>query len=196
MRPLIYTPAFTPLFLTQTTRLHPSLGTPTSITTIELSKASLERAEIPTEHSTSLSDTHLSPSTEAPGSKLFAAGSSLATRMSTDRKFHCTQIDKKGDIFMGHSNIQRSELVSKVSTTLYQTIEGKLKRYLQYGILARDLRKIDKSQLPAILVRQSTILVNFLHFRVLITHEDVLILHIFKPTQGETNHISAFMYEL
>jgi hypothetical protein len=67
---------------------------------------------------------------------------------------------------------------------------------LQYGILARDLRKIDESQLPAILVRHSTILVNFLHFRVLITHEDVLILHVFKQTQGETNHISAFMYEL
>jgi magnesium transporter len=62
--------------------------------------------------------------------------------------------------------------------------------------MTRDLRKIDESQLPAILVRQSTILVNLLHFRVLITYEDVLVLHVFKPTQGETSHISAFMYEL
>lgn len=31
---------------------------------------------------------------------------------------------------------------------------------------------------------------------MLITHEDVLVLHIYKPTQGESNHISAFMYEL
>ena len=67
---------------------------------------------------------------------------------------------------------------------------------LQYGMLARDLRKIDESQFPAILVRQSTILVNLLHFRVLITHEDVLVLHVYKPTQGESNHLSAFMYEL
>lgn len=45
-------------------------------------------------------------------------------------------------------------------------------------------------------MRQSTILVNLLHFRVLITYEDVLILHVFKPTKAETNHVSAFMYEL
>lgn len=31
---------------------------------------------------------------------------------------------------------------------------------------------------------------------MLITHEDVLVLHVYKPTQGETNHLSAFMYEL
>ena len=62
--------------------------------------------------------------------------------------------------------------------------------------MARDIRKIDESQLPAILVRQRTILVNVLHFRVLITNEDVLVLHVYKTTQGETSHISAFMYEL
>jgi hypothetical protein len=45
-------------------------------------------------------------------------------------------------------------------------------------------------------VRQSTILVSLLSFRVLITHDDVLVLHVFTSNQGEASHVSAFMYEL
>lgn len=71
-----------------------------------------------TDDSKSQSDTHMTPGTETSESKLFATGSSLATRMSTDRKFQCTQFDKKGEIFMGHGHIQRSELVSTVSVVL------------------------------------------------------------------------------
>jgi len=67
---------------------------------------------------------------------------------------------------------------------------------LQYCIQARDLRKIDESQLPAILVRESTILANFLTHRVLITHNRVLILHVFATTKEDASHASSFMYGL
>ena len=127
MRSLIYARAPTPLFLTKTTRLHLYHLVPQLRSQPWNSPRHLWSGhKIPTEHSTSQSDANLSPKTETSDSKLFATGSSLATRMSTDRKFQCTQIDKKGDIFMGHGHIQRSELVSKVSTTLYQTTDGKL----------------------------------------------------------------------
>jgi hypothetical protein len=65
--------------------------------------------------STTESNGPINPGAESPDSKLSATGISLATRMSMDRKFQCTQFDKKGDIYMGHGHIQRSELVSKVS---------------------------------------------------------------------------------
>jgi magnesium transporter len=68
--------------------------------------------------------------------------------------------------------------------------------FFQFGIQARDLRKIDESQLPAILVRDSTILANFLRFRVLITHDRILILHVFKQKDRDSNHNSALMYGL
>jgi hypothetical protein len=58
---------------------------------------------------------HIRPTLETSDSKLAATGSSLATRMATDRKFQCTRFDQRGEIYMGHGHIQRSELVSKVS---------------------------------------------------------------------------------
>jgi hypothetical protein len=69
-------------------------------------------------------DTILSPGVETSDSKLFAAGSSLSSRMSADRKFQCTQFDKKGNIYMGHGHIQRSELVSKVSIISFPSDRG------------------------------------------------------------------------
>ncbi len=64
----------------------------------------------------------LSKGTETSESKLFAMGSSLATRMSADRKFQCTEFDEKGSVVTGHGNIQRSELVSKVSSFLHSSL--------------------------------------------------------------------------
>lgn len=123
-------------------------------------------------------DHPLSPAKETSESKLFKMGSTLASRMSTDRKIQCTEVDSKGDIRVDHKEIKRSELVSK------------------FGIQARDLRKIDESQLPSILVRDSTILANLLRFRVLITHDRILILHVFRQKETESNHNSALMYGL
>ena len=73
---------------------------------------------MPMEDATTHTKAHMNPAAESPDSKLSAAGISLATRMSTDRKFQCTQFDSKGEIYMGHGHIQRSELVSKVSAII------------------------------------------------------------------------------
>ncbi|KAH8601528.1 hypothetical protein B0O99DRAFT_500793 [Bisporella sp. PMI_857] len=115
---------------------------------------------------------------ETSESKLFAVGSSLATRLSTDRTLQCTEFDDKGNIVVGNQEIKKSDLVSK------------------FGIQARDLRKIDDTHdFPAILVRQSTILVNFLQHRALITDKSVLVLHV-GTARSEPSHDSAFMYGL
>lgn len=89
--------------------------------------------KVPTDDSTTQSKNHMNPGTESPDSKLSATGISLATRMSTDRKFQCTQFDKKGDIYMGHGHIQRSELVSKVSVIF---LRGK--KPMTYGSSVRN----------------------------------------------------------
>lgn len=64
----------------------------------------------------------------------------------------------------------------------------------QYGLLPRDLRKIDSSNLPHILVRPSAILLNLLHLKVLIKHDRVLLFDVYGSTTSYPQ--SAFMYEL
>lgn len=64
----------------------------------------------------------------------------------------------------------------------------------QYGLLPRDLRKIDSSNLPHILVRQSAILLNLLHLRVLIKHDRVLLFDVYGSRTSYSQ--SAFMYDL
>ncbi len=64
----------------------------------------------------------------------------------------------------------------------------------QYGLLPRDLRKIDSSLLPHILVRPSAILINLLHLRVLIKHNCVLVLDAYGSTDSFAQ--SQFMYDL
>ncbi|KAG9244528.1 hypothetical protein BJ878DRAFT_505778 [Calycina marina] len=111
-------------------------------------------------------------------SKQFALGSSLATRLSTDRTLQCTEFDDKGNIVARNVEIKKSDLVNK------------------FGILSRDLRKIDdEHDFPAILVRESTILVNFLQHRALITYKRVLVVHLGTPNTG-INYDSSFMYGL
>ena len=65
---------------------------------------------------------------------------------------------------------------------------------MQYGLLPRDLRKIDSSLLPHILVRPSAILINLLHLRVLIKHNRVLILDAYGSTDSYTQ--SQFIHDL
>jgi magnesium transporter len=61
-------------------------------------------------------------------------------------------------------------------------------------LLPRDLRKIDSSLLPHILVRPSAILINLLHLRVLIKHDRVLVFDAYGSTDSYTQ--SMFMYDL
>lgn len=64
----------------------------------------------------------------------------------------------------------------------------------QYGLLPRDLRKIDSSLLPHILVRPSAILINLLHLRVLIKANRVLVFDTYGTT--DSVHQSSFIYDL
>ena len=65
---------------------------------------------------------------------------------------------------------------------------------MQYGLLPRDLRKIDSSLLPHILVRPSAILINLLHLRVLIKHNRVLVLDAYGTSDSYTQ--SQFIFDL
>lgn len=65
---------------------------------------------------------------------------------------------------------------------------------IQYGLLPRDLRKIDSSIVPHILIRTSAILINLLHLRVLIKHDRVLVFDAYGSTDSYTQ--SMFMYDL
>jgi len=65
---------------------------------------------------------------------------------------------------------------------------------MQYGLLPRDLRKIDSSIVPHILIRPSAILINLLHLRVLIKHDRVLVFDAYGSTDSYTQ--SMFMYDL
>lgn len=60
--------------------------------------------------------------------------------------------------------------------------------------MPRDLRKIDSSVLPHILVRHSSILINLLHLRALIQSDRVLVFDAFGSTDSYTQ--SLFMYDL
>lgn len=66
--------------------------------------------------------------------------------------------------------------------------------WIQYGLLPRDLRKIDSSVLPHILVRHSAILISLLHLRVLIKSDRVLVFDAYGSTDSYTQ--SVFMYDL
>ena len=61
-------------------------------------------------------------------------------------------------------------------------------------MLPRDLRKIDSSLLPSIIVRPSVILINLLHLRVLLKHDRVLVFDAYGSTDSYTQ--SVFMYDL
>ena len=65
---------------------------------------------------------------------------------------------------------------------------------MQYGLLPRDLRKIDSSLLPHMIVRPSAILINLLHLRALIKHDRVLVFDAYGSTDSYTQ--SVFMYDL
>lgn len=61
-------------------------------------------------------------------------------------------------------------------------------------MLPRDLRKIDASNLPHILVRPQAILLNLLHLKVLIKHDRVLLFDVYGSKTSYPQ--SAFMYDL
>ncbi|OMP84866.1 Mitochondrial inner membrane magnesium transporter mrs2 [Diplodia seriata] len=97
-------------------------------------------------------------------------------RPINEPRIRCTEFDDSGKITLVNSEFRKSELIAK------------------YGLLPRDLRKIDSSTLPHILVRPTAILLNLLHLRVLIKHNRVLVFDAYGTTNSYAQ--SLFMYDL
>ncbi|KAI9838796.1 MAG: magnesium ion transporter [Sclerophora amabilis] len=107
---------------------------------------------------------------------MFNLGRSTAGKASNELKLRCTEFDEHGNVTLVNGEFKKSELIAK------------------YGLLPRDLRKIDSSLLPHILVRPSAILINLVHLRVLIKHNHVLVFDVYGSTDSYTQ--SVFMYDL
>ncbi|KAK4986560.1 magnesium ion transporter [Elasticomyces elasticus] len=107
-----------------------------------------------------------------------STGGSLGriTKPANDLRLRCTEFDENGNVTLVNGELKKSELIAK------------------YGLLPRDLRKIDSSLLPHILTRPSAILINLLHIRCLIRHDCVLVFDIYGST--DTYNKSLFIYDL
>ncbi|RHZ43664.1 CorA family magnesium transporter [Aspergillus thermomutatus] len=106
----------------------------------------------------------------------FNIGRGLAVKATNEPRLRCTEFDKNGNVTLVNGEFKKSELIAK------------------YGLLPRDLRKIDSSTLPHILVRPSAILINLLHLRVLIKHDRVLVFDAYGSTDSYMQ--SLFVYDL
>ncbi|KAF2722262.1 cora-domain-containing protein [Polychaeton citri CBS 116435] len=88
----------------------------------------------------------------------------------------CTEFDEDGNVTLVNGEFKKTELIQK------------------YSLLSRDLRKIDSSVLPSIVVRKNAILVNLLHIRCLIKWDRVLVFDVYGSTNSYAQ--SLFMYDL
>lgn len=95
---------------------------------------------------------------------------------SNELRLRCTEFDENGNVTLVNGEFRKSELIAK------------------YSLLPRDLRKIDSSVLPHILIRESAILINLLHLRCLIKHNRVLVFDVYGSTDSYAQ--SLFMYDL
>ncbi|KAI9933859.1 magnesium ion transporter [Aspergillus wentii] len=106
----------------------------------------------------------------------FNIGRGLTAKASNELRLRCTEFDSNGDVTLVNGEFKKSELIAK------------------YGLLPRDLRKIDSSTLPHILIRPSAILINLLHLRVLIKADRVLVFDAYGSTDSYMQ--SLFVYDL
>ncbi|KAI9904044.1 hypothetical protein N3K66_000573 [Trichothecium roseum] len=111
-----------------------------------------------------------------PGASMFTSRRTLAAKAALEPRLRCTEVDEHGRVILVDGEFKKTELIAK------------------YGLLPRDLRKIDSSNLPHILVRKSAILLNLLHLKVLIKHDRVLLFDIYGSKTSYPQ--SAFMYDL
>ncbi|KAJ5557179.1 hypothetical protein N7494_001094 [Penicillium frequentans] len=107
---------------------------------------------------------------------MFNIGRGLAAKASNELRIRCTEFDSNGNVTLVNGEFRKLELIAK------------------YGLLPRDLRKIDSSTLPHILVRPSAILINLLHLRVLIKADRVLVFDAYGSTDSYMQ--SLFIYDL
>ncbi|KAK8099260.1 inner membrane magnesium transporter MRS2 [Apiospora kogelbergensis] len=118
------------------------------------------------------------PETDGEGenNSMFNKPRQLSSKAALEPRLRCTEVDANGEAAFVDSEFKKSELVAR------------------FGLLPRDLRKIDSSNLPHILVRERAILVNLLHLRVLVTHNRVLLFDVYGSKSSYPQ--SAFMYDL
>ncbi|KAG6235310.1 magnesium ion transporter [Claviceps purpurea] len=110
------------------------------------------------------------------GSSMFASRRILASKAALEPRLRCTEVDEHGKVILADGEFKKTELIAR------------------FGLNPRDLRKVDSSNLPHILVRPSAILLNLLHLKVLIKHDRVLL---FDAYGSKTSYPqSAFMYDL
>ncbi|KAF4630934.1 hypothetical protein G7Y89_g7204 [Cudoniella acicularis] len=107
---------------------------------------------------------------------VFSLGRAVSAKAAAQPKLRCTELDENGNVALASGEFKKSELIAK------------------YGLLPRDLRKIDSSLLPHILVRPSAILINLLHLRVLIKANRVLVFDAYGSIDSYNQ--SAFIYDL
>ncbi|SPO00012.1 probable Mitochondrial inner membrane magnesium transporter mrs2 [Cephalotrichum gorgonifer] len=107
---------------------------------------------------------------------MFSPRRTMSAKAALEPRVRCTEVDENGETTITDGEFKKTELIAK------------------YGLLPRDLRKIDSSNLPHILVRPSAILINLLHLKVLIKHDRVLLFDVFGTKTSYPQ--SAFMYDL
>ncbi|PQK15505.1 hypothetical protein BB8028_0005g10180 [Beauveria bassiana] len=100
----------------------------------------------------------------------------MTAKAAAEPRLRCTEVDEHGQVILVDGEFKKSELIAK------------------YGLLPRDLRKIDSSNLPHILIRPEAILLNLLHLKVLIKSDRVLLFDIYGSKTSYPQ--SAFMYDL
>ncbi|KAE9380194.1 cora-domain-containing protein, partial [Stipitochalara longipes BDJ] len=115
-------------------------------------------------------------SEEGSDTYMFSLGRTISAKAAAQPKLRCTELDENGNVVLASGEFKKSELIAK------------------YGLLPRDLRKIDSSLLPHILVRPSAILINLLHLRVLIKSNRVLVFDAYGTVDSYNQ--SAFIYDL
>ncbi|KAI0187993.1 hypothetical protein EV127DRAFT_435161 [Xylaria flabelliformis] len=107
---------------------------------------------------------------------MFNTPRQLSKKAASEPRLRCTEVDENGNVILVDSEFKKSELIAR------------------FGLLPRDLRKIDSSNLPHILVRPTSILLNLLHLKVLIKHNRVLLFDVYGTKASYPQ--SAFMYDL
>ncbi|GAB0132068.1 magnesium ion transporter [Epichloe bromicola] len=110
------------------------------------------------------------------GSSMFTSRRVLSAKAALEPRLRCTEVDEHGKVILVDGEFKKTELIAK------------------FGLNPRDLRKIDSSNLPHILVRPAAILLNLLHLKVLIKHDRVLLFDVYGSKTSYPQ--SAFMYDL
>mgnify|MGYP004701499749 FL=1 len=106
---------------------------------------------------------------------------SKALNRTVSNSISCTIVDDKGRITASHQRFRKTDLVSK------------------FNLLPRDLRKIEASShnlVPAILVRDTAIVINLLFVRAILTKDCVLVTDAPHSDSEMTKLQSLFIYDL